>query len=166
MASDRNTDVVGRILEDAMPDADDRKKLEVYVAGALRAENRWTKLWSLLYHGSAFGAATLSAAAALVLQLQSIEIQKTSRTDLATALAAISSLIAVISASGAFAVKWRANRITKGTLEQIQIDLMASDCNLAEVREKLKKMKQVHDAAIVGEAGTAPTAGRGRRDNK
>ncbi|WP_233810278.1 hypothetical protein [Paraburkholderia sp. HP33-1] len=143
-----------------MPDADERKQITNYVARQLSAENRWTKLWSLLYHGFVFGAAILSAAAALILQLKSISIEPTSRTDLATALAAISSLLAVISASGGFAAKWRANRITKGTLEQIQIDLMDPACDLADIREQLKRMKQVHNLAIVGEAEKARTTGR------
>ncbi|KVH78754.1 hypothetical protein WJ41_35175 [Burkholderia ubonensis] len=142
-----------------MPDADEREQIASYVAEQLRAENLWTKLWSLLYHGFVFGAATLSAAAALILQLKSIGIEPTSRTDLATALAAVSSLVAVISASGGFAAKWRANRITKGTLEQIQIDLMDPACELANIREQLKRMKHVHNSAIVGEAEKVHTTG-------
>jgi len=122
------------------------------VATQLRSENRWTKLWSLLHHGFVFGAATLSGGAALVLQLKSIDVQPPVRSDVATVLAAASSLIGIISVSGGFATKWRANRMTKGTLEQVQIDLMDPACDLADIRKRLKEMKQVHHLAIVGES--------------
>src|SRR5262249_30711750 len=110
-----------------------------------------------VYHTFTFGAAILSAGAALLLQLKSLTLSQESRVDAASGLAALASLVGVISASGGFASKWRTNRITKGTLEQLQIDLMDQSCDLAKVRTALKEMKRVHHLAIVGEAGEPKT---------
>ena len=117
-----------------MADPDERECLVRYVNEELRAEILWTKLWSAVHHGFAFGAAILSAAAALLLQLKSLNFTEAGRADAAAALAAIASLVGVISVSGGFAKKWRANRITKGTLEQLQIDLMDPACDLGKIR--------------------------------
>ena len=134
-----------------MAEPNERESLVRYVDTELRAETLWTKLWSTVHHGFAFGAAVLSAAAALLLQLKSLDLAEAARADAAAALAAIASLVGVISASGGFAKKWRANRITKGTLEQLQIELMDPTCDLGKIRAALKEMKRVHHLAIVGE---------------
>src|SRR5262249_18384519 len=135
-----------------MPEGNERQELVRYVAAQLREETLWTKLWSAVHHGSTFGAAILSAGAALLLQPKSLHVGDGGRAEAAGALAAAASLIGVISVSGAFAKKWRANRLTKGTLEQLQIDLMNPTCDLAKVRAALKEMKQVHHLAILGES--------------
>jgi hypothetical protein len=134
-----------------MSDTSEREKLERYVADELKQENLWTKLWSLLHHGFVFSAAVLSALAALTLQLKSIGWEAATRADVAAGLAAIASLVGVISASGGFGDKWRANRLTKGTLEQLQIELMDPACDLSRIRTELKDMKRVHHLAILGE---------------
>ena len=135
-----------------MPDVNERDVLTNYVASELRSETLWTKLWSAVHHGLTFGAAILSASAALLLQLKSLSVTETGRADAAAALAAIASVIGVISASGGFSKKWRANRLTKGTLQQSQIDLMDPNCDLAQVRAAQKEMWRVHHLAIAGEA--------------
>lgn len=117
----------------------EREEIVRYVIAELRAENMWTKLWSALHHGFTFSAIILSAAAALILQLESVGMEDATRTDVAAVLAAAASLIGIISTSGGFARKWRANRITKGTLEQIQIELLNPECDLDQVRAGLKK---------------------------
>ncbi len=134
-----------------MPTSIDQSKLEAYVATELKSESNWTKLWSAVHHTFIFGAAILSALAALTLQLKSLTLQPDTRTDVATGLAALAALIGVISASGGFGKKWRANRITKGTLEQIQIELMDPSCDLSKIISELKEMKRIHHLAIVGE---------------
>jgi hypothetical protein len=142
-----------------MADETDREALRSYVAYELRLENIWTKLWSGVHHGFLFGAAILSAAAALLLQLQSLSLQDAQKADIASVLAAAASLIGVISISGGFGKKWRTNRMTKATLEQLQIDLMDRDCDLVKVREALKEMKRAHHMGVVDDASADKGAG-------
>lgn len=134
-----------------MADQTERSELRAYVTGALRDEARWTRAWSALHHCFLFGAAILSAAAALTLQLKTLSLAEQSRADLATVFAALASLIGVISVSGGFARKWRANRMTKAALEQIEIDLMDPNCDPRKIRALLAEMKRIHHLAIVGD---------------
>jgi hypothetical protein len=122
-------------------ESNERDDLANYVAKELRDENLWTKLWSLLYHGFVFSASILSALAALTLQLKSVNWEPSLRADIAAGLAGIASLVGVISVSGGFGQKWRANRLTKGT----------PDCDLSKVRVQLIEMKRVHHLAILGD---------------
>lgn len=145
-----------------MADESDRETLRTYVARELGRLNRSTKLWSAVHHGFLFGAAILSAGAALLLQLNSLGLSEVQKADIASILASAAALIGVISVSGGFAKKWRTNRITKGTLEQLQIDLMDPSCDLNEIREALKEMKRLHHLGVVddGSAGKLPGAHR------
>jgi hypothetical protein len=134
-----------------MADQTERSELRAYVVSELRNEARWTRAWSALYHCFLYGAAILSAAAALTLQLKTITLTEGSRADLATGLAALASLIGVISVSGGFARKWRANRMTKAALEQMEIELMDPNCDPGKIRAKLGEMKRIHHLTIVGD---------------
>jgi hypothetical protein len=134
-----------------MADQTEKSELRAYVISLLRDEARWTRAWSALYHGFLFGAAILSAAAALTLQLKTIPLVEQSRADLATIFSALASLIGVVSVSGGFARKWRANRMTKAALEQIEIELMDPSCDPGKIRSKLAEMKRIHHLAIVGD---------------
>jgi hypothetical protein len=126
-------------------------ELRKYVASELRGEIIWTKLWSFGYHGSLFASSILSALAALTLQLKSLHWDTNARADLAACLAALASILGIVSVSGRFAQKWRANRMTKATLEEIVIDLMDPACDPSKIRAELRDMKRIHHTAIVGE---------------
>lgn len=132
-----------------MEEVDERTRVIQYVEKELRGENLWTKLWSLLYHSFVFGASILSALAALTLQLKSISWESAVRADIAAGLSAIASVIGVMSVSGGFGQKWRANRVTKGTLEEIQIRLLDPGCDLQKIRTDLQEMKRQHHSAII-----------------
>ena len=136
-----------------MADSAERSEMQALVASELNFAARGTKFWSLLHHGFTFSAAILSALAALTLQLNSLPWSQTTRADIAAGLAAAASLIGVISISGAFGKKWRANRLTRSTLDRLSIDLTDPDCDIAAVRTALKEMKRVHDLAIVDDSG-------------
>ena len=134
-----------------MADHTEKDELQEYVARALRDATRWTRAWSALYHSFIFGAAVLSAAAALTLQLKTLNLSEPGRADLATVFAALASLIGVISVSGGFARKWRANRMTKAALEEIEIDIMDPSYGLGKIRARLAEMKRIHHLSIVGD---------------
>ena len=140
-----------------MAPEDERERLRSYVLSELRAETRWTKLWSFAHHSFLFGAAILSGTAALTLQLKT-GLQDPARTDLASLLAAIASVMGVVAAVGGFERKWRTNRLTKATLEELRLDLMKDDFDPTAVRENLKTMIRAHHAGILGSASQSGRA--------
>jgi hypothetical protein len=128
-----------------------RAYLVKYIDTELAARKTYTRFWSFAHHATLFSATILSAAAALVLQLKSLALTDSTRSDCATVFAAAASLVSVISVSGAFAAKWRANRMTRVTLEALRLDMMSSDPDLDRIRDQLKLMWQLHNAVIVDE---------------
>lgn len=139
-----------------MPDDDVRAKVAKYIEHKLYWEKIWTKLWSFLHHGVLFGAAALSAAAALVLQLKTIipfPEAGPSRSDVATGLAALASFLGVISVSGAFGEKWRANRATRSTLEELKLELMKTSADPDKIVDQLEAMWRLHNSRIADEPG-------------
>jgi hypothetical protein len=133
-----------------MSETDERTQaIAEYINKKLHTENVATKLWSFVHHGTLFGAAALSAAAALVLQLKTcLPLNPGKCSDLATVLSASASLIGVISASGAFGAKWRANRATKGKLNELQLEMMKEAPDVNAVIEQLKSMWRLHNSRI------------------
>lgn len=133
------------------------RELRSYVEQSFSRFSLSTKLWSFAYHGFMFGAATLSALAAFILKLQT-EPQEAlqARADVAAALAALAALMGIVSASGGFGRKWKANRSTKSKLAQIRIDLLDSSVDQARVRGELKELIRVHDLTILGEDPQEP----------
>lgn len=134
-----------------MVNEDYRAYLAKYIDTELAARKTYTRFWSFAHHATLFSATLLSAAAALVLQLKSLALADSARSDYATLFAAAASLVSVISISGAFAAKWRVNRMTRVTLEALRLDMMSSDPDLDQIRSQLKLMWQLHNSAIVDE---------------
>lgn len=133
---------------------EERKRYSDLIKHKLRAENVYTKLWSLLHHGFVFAAATLSACSAAVLQIKTYTfIPDAHRTDIATLLALLATLLGSVAASGAFTAKWRANRAFKSALEQIDIMLRRDDCDLDKVVEVLQKALADKELVILAESG-------------
>jgi hypothetical protein len=134
-----------------MANEDYRAYLVKYIDTELAARKTYTRFWSFAHHAKLFSATVLSAAAALVLQLKSLSLGDSARTDYATLFAATASLVSVISVSGAFAAKWRINRMTRVTLEALRLDMMSSDPDLNHIRDQLKLMWHLHNSVIIDE---------------
>lgn len=127
--------------------------LRDHIDAMFRTETRWTRFWSLIYHGSTFSAALASALAVLVLQLKTLPWAPDTRADVAAVLAMIASFLGAVIASGGFERKWRINRLTKSTLEQLQISLMDPEADPAKIRKELKSMTLRRDTTITAEPG-------------
>lgn len=109
----------------------------------------WTKLWSLVHHSFLFGGAVLSAAAAVVLELD-VSILEVPATNMATLLAVAAALTTTIAGSGGFDRKWRTNRLIKVRLVQLSIDLMNTEVKSANIRQDLKDIAQLRYDGIIG----------------
>ena len=108
--------------------------------------SRW---WSTAHHSSLYFGAAFSATAALLLKLDFMKAWPYT-TDLAAAIAAVAALLGTFAASGGFDRKWRANRMSRGKIEELRIDLMDPDADLKSLRERFKAIIEAHDQAIAG----------------
>ena len=128
----------------------ENKALKERVAKDLSDATLWTKLWSFVHHAFLFGGAVLSAAAAILLQLN-ISATENLITNLATLLAGAAALTITITGSGGFERKWRTNRLIKVRLMQLEIDLLNPEVEEANVRQDLKNIAQLRYDGIVGD---------------
>ena len=128
---------------------DDLNDLQDRISRDLRSEKLWTKLWSLVHHLFLFGAAIISALAALILQLKT-NILGIDYNTVGTVFAALAALLGTIAGAGGFRRKWQTNRLTRNRLDELMIDLTNPSCNSDKIREKLKEIWREHNKGIVG----------------
>jgi hypothetical protein len=124
-----------------------RDKLQEDLEVRLKMYNQGSKLWSAAYHTLLYSSATLSTAAAMLVKMTSF---KDHAQDISAVLAAVSALFSTYIAGGGFSRKWRANRIARGKISQLLIDISDPSCDLAQLRLQLKQVIQEEDEGIVG----------------
>jgi hypothetical protein len=129
--------------------------MKVTVNKDLADATLWTKLWSGVHHGFLFGGAILSASAAVLLQI------KPEQTLLATVLAGTAALTTTLAASGGFERKWKANRLIKVRLLQLEIDLLNPGVKPDSIRQALKDLYEIRYYGIVGADQTTDSRGSG-----
>jgi len=121
--------------------------------------------WSFAYHFFLFGAAILSAVAALVLKLEgTLDIKK--RNNWGAALAAVSALLVTIMASGGFQRKWEANRLAAFEVRNLQLELQKSDSDHDKILERLQRINAVRNQIIVGVASHTGFEGTKEENSK
>ncbi len=123
---------------------------------------RWRfgqSVWSLAHHVSLFGAATMSVAIGFIVQLKTPLLAGGDET-LSTSLAFGAAVLSALAAAGGFERKWRANRLSRGRLDELRIDFMADGADLHRLRERLKSIIRMHDQEVLGGAiEPVPSAG-------
>ena len=70
--------------------------------------------------------------------------------DLAAGASALATLVTAIAAAAGFSRKWQANRISRGRVEQLQLDMSDPDVDLKQVRKEFKEIIAKHDEKIIG----------------
>lgn len=127
-------------------------ELKGYVDRRVKEYTRWTRLWSFVHHISLYGAAALSAAAAIIIKVPlPIPPWDISAQDKAAMLAATAALIGTISGIGGFHRKWKTNRRTKSSFEQLQLDFLIEEVDPKQVIEKIQLIIKTHHEGIIGE---------------
>lgn len=129
---------------------EERAALEAQITEKYRWYNTGSKMWSFAHHASLYLAAILSATSALVLKIGSLKIEAAFRNDTAAICAAAAALLATLASAGGFSRKWEANRIGRGQIEELQIDITAADADGARIRERLKQIIENQDRGVVG----------------
>jgi hypothetical protein len=115
--------------------------------------------WSGIYWGFSFGAAGLSALAALILKLESFLRNEGVKKDVAAVLSVCAALLVTVSTSGDFHRKWQANRIAAAELERLGYQfLVQPDVKPRAYLSSVATILHTRHVAIVGMSGPSPAA--------
>jgi hypothetical protein len=143
------------------PTFDERADLEQQIEDWRKRWYRGQRAWSVAHHGALFGASVLSAAVGSIVQVGGETIVGLPAKALSTLMAFVAASLAAIAGAGGFDRKWRANRLSRGTLDGLLIDLRNPHSNTSQIRSKLKETIRLHDEEILGavERGVSGTGG-------
>lgn len=117
---------------------------------------RAARNWSGVYHTFQFGAAMLSAVAALMLKIEGVGNLQT-RNDWGAALAAASTLFITLLTTGRFKDKWEANRIAAFAVRDLSYAIETTGANLDQILTDLRHIGLTRNNAIVGLPTTIDT---------
>jgi len=127
-------------------------ELKTYVAVKVREYTRWTKLWSFVHHTTLFGSAALSASAAIIIKIPPILAgSNIGAENMAAILAVIAALMGTIGGVGGFQRKWKTNRRTKSSFEQLELDFLSEKIDPESIIDKIQKIIKTHHDGIIGE---------------
>jgi len=110
--------------------------------------------WSAIYNGFQFGAAILSAIAALVLKIDAIKLDV--RNDVGAGLAALSAVLIVILTTGRFKDKWQANRVAAFAVRDLSYEIAKKNADPDKILSSLQSIGLTRNNAIVGLSTTLP----------
>lgn len=157
-APDRN-DFAGRgqgvlaVLQSYTQGKDDRAAVASTVIADYEEARRAATLWSFAYWGCVFFAAGLSAAAGLVLKLESLISSDKVKKDVATTFAVVSALLITLSSSGQFDAKWRANRLAAAELERVGYTLATAGQEPNKYYQAISEIQYRRQLSIIGKSG-------------
>ncbi|AXX59725.1 hypothetical protein ACVD1N_21920 [Vibrio parahaemolyticus] len=109
---------------------------------------RWARFWTGCYHIAIYGAAILSALAALMLEIDgllSFEVN-----NLPSIFAALAALLTTVSGLGGFQRKWQTCRKTNKALSDLRVDAKYGNAEALEVCERYKVIWSNHETGISG----------------
>ena len=86
----------------------------------------------------------LSAAAALLIKIAP------EGKDLPAVFAGVAALSVTIAGIGRFEAKWKTNRQTRSSLEQLEIEFLGPDVDREKVTDQLKEIIRTHNDGIMG----------------
>ncbi|PTP75844.1 hypothetical protein CWO00_13210 [Vibrio splendidus] len=109
---------------------------------------RWARFWTGCYHTAIYGAAILSALAALILEIDGF--LGLNANHLPAAFAALAALLTTLSGLGGFQRKWQTCRRTNKALSDLRVDAKYGNAEDLEVCERYKAIWNNHEAGISG----------------
>jgi hypothetical protein len=122
---------------------------------------RGQKNWSVAHHLTVFGSIVCSVTAGGLLQVTSVDLKGVS-----AVLTSIAAALTSLAAAGGFERKWRSNRLSRGRIDGLLIDLQADMPKLGELADRLKDIIMQHDQDVVNEEGASPTTGNQLKPNE
>jgi len=106
-------------------------------------------MWRGVYHTFQFGAAILSAVAALVLKLDGVGSLQ-ARNNWGAALAASSAIFIALLTTGRFKDKWEANRVAAFAVRDLGYEIETTEANPDKILTELRQIGLTRNNAIVG----------------
>jgi hypothetical protein len=107
------------------------------------------KNWSKWYYLSLYGSIALSALAALVLKLDSLNLGNL-REDLAASFAALAAMLGTVMTAGKFESRWLSARRARARLQQLRIELHDPSVDPVHVRKNLQQVIAIYDEDVAG----------------
>jgi len=107
------------------------------------------RMWSGVYHTFQFGAAILSAVAALVLKLDGVGSLQ-ARSTWGAALAAAVAIFIALLITGRFNGKWEANRVAAFAVRDLGYEIETTEANPDKILTELRQIGLTRNNAIVG----------------
>jgi hypothetical protein len=107
------------------------------------------RMWSGVYHTFQFGAAILSAVAALALKIDGVGSLQ-ARNNWGAALAAASAIFITLLTTGRFKDKWEANRIAAFAVRDLGYEIETTGANPDKILTDLRRIGLKRNNAIVG----------------
>lgn len=123
------------------------------------------RLWSGLYNGFVLAASALGLIAALVLKLETFATKEAGKKDLSAILASTGAILAALSASGDFQMKWQANRVAAAEVESIAFVMLApTPPDVGAVYVRLRDVSEERHLRLVSSKrpGDGENAGTGQ----
>ena len=127
------------------PDMDEtwRRELQLRVQDQIKHFRRGHRYWSGAYHTALYGAPV----SAFITTLSALTRYSSMTSKVA---AAVTTVLSVLAAQGRFQDKWRANRMARDQMEQLDADLINPNADLPGLTNTYKKILGTEDAAILG----------------
>jgi hypothetical protein len=97
-----------------------------------------------------YGSIALSALAALVLKLESVDLKIGLQKDLAASFAALAAILGTVMTAGNFESRWLAARRARARLQQLRIELRDPSVDPVHVRKNLQQVIATYDEDVVG----------------
>lgn len=143
---------VVEVLRERAPHMNEAQKGAALLVASIFDEYRnVARMWSAVYNGCVLGASALGLLAALVLKLESAPQLAKEKKDAAAALASIGAILAALSSSGDFQMKWQANRSAVAEVERIAVSLLApTPPDLAAVYAELGSIAEDRHLKLIG----------------
>lgn len=134
---------------------------QAMVASAILGNYRETRTnasrWSGVYWTFTFGAAILSALAALCLKLETVVRDEKIKKDVAATLSVVAALLITLSSSGDFQRKWHANRIAAAELEHVGYTFLRHNGeNARQYLDQVAAILKQRHLSILGQREHAP----------
>lgn len=139
----------GAGMEQPKEDEAWRRDLQQRVQEHIRHFRRGHRYWSAGYHAALYGAPI----SAFVTTLSALTSYSSATSKVA---AAVTTVLSTLAAQGRFQDKWRANRLARNQMQQLDADLINPHSNLSDLTDRYKTVLQTEDAAILGPQDPGP----------
>jgi hypothetical protein len=130
-------------------DVDEKQALSGMIAKSIGGVAQQRTMWASLHNATAFGAAILSAAAALTLKWKGLEADY--QNNSAALLSALGATFGVIAATGGFSKKWRTCRIALQSLKELEVDMTSPTASLETMRQRYNAIWPAYNGGIIGD---------------